>query len=372
MYKKYLQILATIVVFIISGIISYKILSFKFTKSNESELLQNKKSDEVKDVNATPIIGKSESINFLLLGYGGAGHDGGNLSDVIMVVNINSSKKEATFISIPRDLWAEIPVRSDLKQNFKINAAYAIGNDDKRYGLKEPQYRGDTGAGNLAKKVVSDVTGLQIKKYIAVDFENFKKIIDTLGGIEVDVPVTFNDNFYPIKGQENATCGFSLEKITELHQKYTGDSLNQQFTCRYEQLHFDKGIKKIDGESALKFVRSRHASEDGGDFARSRRQKAVLLGIKDKLISLYAVKKINELYDEFKGLVRTDLDVTGAKTLAEVMGQPKDYKLKFIGLSTDNVLLATKSLDGQFILIPKGGENVWRGIQKYIYDEISK
>ncbi len=369
MYKKYLQILFIIIIFSASGFITYKILLSKFTKNNESS---SNKQTETGGSPASPIIGKSQSINLLMLGYGGAGHDGGNLSDVIIVVNVNSTRKVATFISIPRDLWVQIPVRSDLKQNFKINAAYAIGNDDKRYGLKEPQYRGETGAGNLIKKVVSDTTALRINNYIAVDFEHFKNLIDTLGGIEVEVPITFNDYYYPIKGQENATCGFSIEKISELHQKYSGDSLNQQFTCRYEHLHFDKGVQKIDGETALKFVRSRHSSEDGGDFARSRRQKAVLLGMKDKLISLSSVKKIDEIFNEFKGLVRTDIDVNSLKQLSKILGSPKDYKLNFVSLNDENVLLSSKSLDGQFILIPKEGENVWVGLQKYINDEINK
>lgn len=367
--RKYLLAIIFFADIVISGFISYKILSLKFSKSNLTPSEITVKNEEVI---VTPGLFDGESTNILLLGYGGAGHDGGNLSDVIMVVSVSPSAKTASFISVPRDLWVEIPIRSDKKQNYKINAAYAIGGDDRNYPLKEPQYKGAGGGGFMAKKVISEVTGLTLNNYISINFDNFKKIIDSLGGVGIDVPVAFDDYLYPVKGLENATCGFSAVQIAEFHRKYSGFDLEKQFTCRYEHLHFEKGIQNMDGDTALKFVRSRHSVQDGGDFARSRRQKAVLLGMKDKLFSLYALKKVDKLFDEFKGFISTDLDLKEVKILASVIGSPEEYKIKFISLTEENVLLATKSMDGQFILIPKEGENVWRGVQKYIYDETRK
>ncbi|MCL4387196.1 LCP family protein [Patescibacteria group bacterium] len=310
-----------------------------------------------------------DSYNILLLGYGGAGHDGGNLSDVVMVLNVNPKEKKAVFVSIPRDLWVEIPVRSDLKEHHKINAAYAIGSDDKKFPLKEPQYKGESGAGTMAKEVVGEVIGVPIEYFIAVDFEGFKKIADTLGGVDVDVPVTFDDYFYPVKGLENETCGKTGDEITQLHQKFSGFDLEKQFECRYEHIHYDKGKNHMDGESVLKFVRSRHSNEHGGDFARSQRQQAVILALKEKLLSLNSAKNFDDIYKEFTKMLRTDLDLKKSKDLASIFGEPEDYKISFLSLSTDNVLVATKSLDGQFILIPKEGEGVWTGIQKFIFDQ---
>lgn len=312
------------------------------------------------------------SYNILLLGYGGAGHEGSNLSDVVMVVSINPAEKKVGVFSIPRDLWVEIPVRSDLRQGFKINHAYAIGLDDDRYPLKEPQYKGEGGGAAMAKKVVSEVTGLPIHYFVAVDFEGFKRIIDILGGIEVDVPVAFDDYFYPIKGKENDTCGKSAVEIARLHSLYSDTQLHHQFECRYEHIHFDKGRTKMDGETALKFVRSRSSSQHGGDFARSVRQQAVLLGLKDKLISIDALQNIDHLFEEFAAMVRTDLDLSTLKNLVEVLGQPQEYKVSFLSLSEDNVLVSTKSLDGQFILLPRKGEGMYSEIQKYIKDELAK
>jgi len=310
--------------------------------------------------------------NFLLLGYGGRGHDGGYLSDVLMLVSVDKVNKQVTLTSVPRDLWVTIPVQSDKKQNYKINAAYAIGQDDRNYPLKEPQYKGNFGGGTLSKRVIEDTLGLDIKNFAAVDFESFKNIIDLLGGVDVDVPKSFDDYFYPVKGLENETCGYSGEQIAEFHAKYSGFELEKQFLCRYEHLHFEKGKTHMDGTTALKFVRSRHSSEYGGDFARGERQNAVLFAAGDKFLSLYAAKNADAIYKEFKNLVVTDLDATAFKTLFGVFGDLGSYKVKHVGLSVDNVLKASTSANGQFILISKEGEGEWDGVREFVFQEISE
>lgn len=311
-------------------------------------------------------------VNILLLGYGGAGHEGGTLSDSIIVVNVIPESKKITFISIPRDLWVEIPIRSDISQNFKINHAYAIGLDDNLYPLKEPQYKGKTGAFTLVKEVVGVVVGMPIDYVVAVDFDGLKKIVDALGGVEVDVPVTFDDYFYPIKGLENDTCGKSSSEIASLHELYSDTELHHQFECRYEHIHFEKGENIMDGETALKFTRSRASAQHGGDFARSERQHALLLGIKGKLLSIYSIDKIDELFGQFINMVRTDLDLATVQKLVAILGAADAYSIKFVRISDENVLVSTKSLDGQFILIPKLGEGIWSGVQSYVREEIQK
>ena len=134
-----------IAVFVVSAIGSFSYLTFSKVKVR-SDFKFNRAITPVPSV-------KSEIVtdnNILFLGYGGAGHDGGNLSDVLMVLHFDPIGKKAALISVPRDLWVDIPIRSDISENHKINAAYAIGGDDKKYGLKEPQYRGEAGGGNMA------------------------------------------------------------------------------------------------------------------------------------------------------------------------------------------------------------------------------
>lgn len=349
--------------FLLSSLVSFFLLNtYGYKPVPKNDQLVAEISNELDD---------DPRINFLLLGYGGEGHDGGYLSDVVMIISVDTLNKKTTLISVPRDLWVTIPVQSDKKQNYKINAAYAIGHDDRKFPLKEPRFKGEHGGGNMAMKVVENTFGLKIKNYAAVDFSSFENIVDLLGGIKVDVPKTFDDYFYPVKGLENETCGFSQFQIAEFHAKFSGFDLEKQFTCRYEHLHFDKGPTEMDGETALKFVRSRHSNEYGGDFARGERQNAVLFATKDKLFSIYAAKNAESLYKQFQNLVKTDLSLEMFKILSVSLGNPKDYQIKHVGLSVDNVLTTSRSSNGQFILIPKEGEGIWSEVRNFIFGQLN-
>jgi len=334
-------------------------------------LKNNKTNDIGEQVSPPPDFDPNAPFNVLLLGYGGAGHDGGTLSDTLIVARISPKEKQIALISVPRDLWVAIPYDWENTKNYKINMAYAIGLDNNRYANKKPEFRGEVGGGNMSKHVVGQITGLPIKYFVAVNFDGFKSVIDTLGGIDVAIPKTFDDSFYPVKGLENETCGLTSEKIAEFHAKYSGFDLEKQFTCRYEHLHFEQGISHLDGETALKFVRSRHSDTYGGDFSRSERQYALLTAIKDKIVSLEGAKKFNPLLDGLIESVRTDLDANGVKGIFDLIGNPKDYKFSQIHLTEDNVLIQSTSSDGQYILIPKEGINKWEQIKKYISEQLA-
>ena len=362
--SKILYIVLFVVVFLLSGTSSFMYFNYK------NPLVKETSEEEVEIIIPTAFSLQDET-NIVLLGYGGAGHDGGTLTDSIIVFNINPEKRQVVIITVPRDTWVKIPIRSDISKNFKITHAYAIGLSDANYPLKEPQYRGESGAATLTKEVIEDVIGMPVQYYFAVDFEGFKNVIDILGGVDVEVPVTFDDYFYPIKGAENDICGKSSSEISELHQQYSDTELHHQFECRYEHIHYDAGANFMDGETALKFVRSRASAQHGGDFARSERQQAVLTVIKDKLMSMNAVNTIAELFDEFTKIVRTDLDLKIAKEIVSFIGNPEDYKISHVRLSEENVFAATKSLDGQFILIPKEGEEIFSRVHTFVREQIS-
>lgn len=311
-----------------------------------------------------------KSLNLLLLGYGGAGHDGGGLTDSITLVNVNPVSKKINLISIPRDIWVSIPTDGENKTNNKINAAYAIGLDNLKFPNKKVEYRGEFGGGNLTKYAVTVVTGLNASYFISVDFSGFSKIIDILGGIVVDVPQAFDDYFYPVKGLENETCGISAEQIAEFHQKYSGFDLEKQFTCRYEHLHFDKGKVTMNGETALKFVRSRHSDVAGGDFARSLRQHTVLKAIGDKLLTLNALNKASPIFNQLVASIKTDIDINAIKEILKPFGDITTYQINHVYLTDQNVLVASKSSAGAYILIPKEGEGNWNGVKNFINNSI--
>ncbi len=315
---------------------------------------------------------EENSKNILLIGYGGAGHSGGFLADSIILLHINKEAKKAFLISIPRDIWIKLPLDWENLKWAKINEAYAIGIDDLKYPNKKPEFRGKTGGGNMVKYAATQITGFTVDYFAAVSFDEIVKIIDILGRIEVDVPLSFTDEYYPIKGLENETCGKTPEEMEALKQKYSGFELEKQYKCRYETISFEKGKTKMDGAVALKFARSRHSAAYGGDFARSERQIAILLGIKEKLASLDALSKIDELFPHLAALLTTDLDLSTTKDLAVFFGNPKEYSIEKINLTTDNVLSASKGPQGQFILIPKAGSENWSETQEFIRNLIEK
>lgn len=281
---------------------------------------------------------KEGEVSVLLLGYGGAGHEGGNLTDSIILLKADLKSKKATLISIPRDLWVA---------DTKINFAYSKGI-------------------SVAKNAVATVTGIAPTYFIAVDFNQFQKIIDLVGGIEVNVPKTFDDYFYPIRGKELDLCGKSPEEMVQIHQKYSGFDLEKQFECRYEHIHYDKGATKMTGEEAVKFVRSRHSNESGGDFARSERQFAVLKGLKDKLVSLQVIPKGGKIVDSISALAKTDLAPQKISELLGLIGSPSDYTLKEIHLTEDNVLKSSNGAGGQFILLPRAGDNNFSEVRSFV------
>lgn len=367
--KKLLFVLVAILVFAIGVFGGYFILTF--TKLGKIFVGNLDDNGMLPIAEVTPIANPNDSYNILLLGYGGSGHDGGYLSDSIIVIHVDETQKKAVLISVPRDLWVPIPVDYDNTTDFKINAAYAIGMDNKNYPNKKPVYKGEAGGGNLAKEVIGSVIGMDVDYFVSVDFTGFSKLVDLLGGVDVNVPAAFDDYFFPIKGEENNTCGKSPQEINEVHEKYSGFDLEKQFTCRYEHLHFENKITYMDGTTALKFVRSRHSDVNGGDFARSERQFAILKAVKDKVISMQLLTKTNSIIDQMIQIVRTDLDKTGILQLYKLFGDPSKYTISSVHVSEDNVLKSSTGPGGQYILVPKDGSSSFDSIKNLVKSSIN-
>ena len=114
----------------------------------------------------------------------------------MLLAYVEPRKEKITLISIPRDLWVPLPIASD-NPHFKINNAYALGIDNNRFPNKPDEYRGVGGGGALARKVISEVTGLSVDYFVSLNFTGFEKSIDILGGVDVKVNKSFEDPFYP-------------------------------------------------------------------------------------------------------------------------------------------------------------------------------
>lgn len=294
-------------------------------------------------------------LNILLLGFGGAGHQGGFLTDVIQILHLDFVNKKASLISVPRDLWVKLPNGKQAK----INTAFTLGEDPN-----QPIASG----GQVAKQMASAVTGLKIDYFIAIDFVGFKRLIgQTLDGLEVEVPQTLEDPWYPIKGEEQNPCGKTPEEIATLTTKYTGFELEKQFPCRYEHLYFPAGKNTMEGHQALAYVRSRHGSV-GGDFDRSQRQHALLKALRDKLISLQALQNIPKFFQLLTQHVTTDLELKAAQYLAPAIATLQTATPQSLVLSTTNVFTSSRSSTGAFILTPKES---WNKVHEFVSQNLN-
>lgn len=260
-------------------------------------------------------------VNILLLGIPGGNHEGTDLTDTILVLSFHEKNRTLSMISLPRDVWSDT-----LKD--KVNSAYHYGEVKKKGGGLV-----------LSKAVVSDMVGLPIQFALVLDFSGFRKVIDLVQGIEVNVPKTFTDTEFPIQGKENDLCG--------------GDP---EFRCRYEPLHFEAGVQKMDGATALKYVRSRHAEgEEGSDFARGRRQQEVLLALKAKLMSkdIYLNPgQLEKLYGAFDEATDTDMKFGELLTVGKLfMNTPKEQTQR-ISLE-DKLYTPPSSMYGRYVLLPE-------------------
>lgn len=308
-------------------------------------------------------------VNILLLGIGGGSHEGPNLTDTIIFASIDPKNNKTTLVSIPRDLWMP-----DLNGNSKkINSAYAQGELIKKGGGLP-----------LAKAAIRKITGQDVDYGIRIDFSGFVKAVDTVGGLDINVDNTFDDYQYPIDGKEADSCGHSQEEL-KLLTSISEDQLVQTFPCRYKHLHFNKGLNHMNGETALEFVRSRHANGDeGSDFARSKRQEKIINSFKNKVLSpqtLINPGKIISLYNILEGSIDTDIKQNEFDDFLRLAQKMKSAKIQNVVLDTGDEQVKSPGLlinppissdyNYEWILIPRIGNGNFAEIQKYLFCEIN-
>lgn len=216
---------------------------------------------------------KNGYTNIVLLGDGGHVRDGADLVDTIIVASLDMKNKSASLLSIPRDYY----VKSAQYGNGKINELYR--NNKKILG-EEKAYE-------TFKAVTGEITGLDIQYYVRVDFNGFVDVVDSLGGINVDVKEAINDPFYP----NETDNGYTLFQV-------------------------NAGPQEMDGETALKFTRSRKTTSD---FSRALRQQQVIMAIREKALSgkvLTDPSVIKKIYDSISKNLNTDISIREMITLA--------------------------------------------------------
>ena len=227
-------------------------------------------------------------INILVLGYGGQENDAPYLTDSMMVVRLDPATGRVAMISVPRDLYVNIPAwpASTHTESQKINAAFEFGTDESQAvqnNLKKPDYRGRDGGGHLAEDTVANVTGLHFDRYVGLDFKAFRQMVDALGGVDVCLDGPLDDYNYPDNRNGYVKGG----------------------------IHFQAGCQHLSGEQALRLSRSRDAVQpsQASDFGRARRQQLVIAAIKKQALSADGLTKGLSLMAALNDNFRTDLTV---------------------------------------------------------------
>ena len=252
-------------------------------------------------------------INILFLGYGGSGHQGSYLTDTIQILSIDAENKSMAMLSIPRDLYVEVKLPSYAG---KINTLYDLGNKQTKEG-----------GANLVKQEIGKILDLPIHYYVGLDFNGFKKAVDSVGGIDINVPKALYDPNYP------------------------ADDM-----IRYQTVDIKAVQQHMNGETALKYARSR---ETTSDFDRSARQQLVASAFKAKVMStgvLASPSKVVLLMNAITSNVRTDLTINEIQQLSKIAKDIDSSKVatEVLDDSAEGPFYSDSS-SGTYYLKPKNG-----------------
>jgi LCP family protein required for cell wall assembly len=213
---------------------------------------------------------KKEPFNILLIGLDYRPGEEDSRADTQIIVHIDPAQKSAAMVAIPRDLWVPIPHYGE----GRINSAFQHGESDP-----------ETDGPSLAMWTIEDNFGIPLRYYAQVDFTGFEKIIDTMGGLTIDVPKPLVDNDYPL-GNYGVT-----------------------------RIYIPAGLQHMDGRTALAYARSRHADSDLG---RNSRQQQVLLALRQQGINLNLITKLDQIAANLKDSVKTNLTLQEIGSLAQL------------------------------------------------------
>ncbi len=255
-----------------------------------------------------------ERVNILLLGIDPRDTDlGPPMSDTMIVFTIDPASHTASMLSIPRDLWVQVPGYDE----GKIDTAYFVGEVAKYPG----------GGPALAMATVQYNLGIPTQYYIRLDFTAFQKLIDLIGGIDVYVDKTIDDPLYPA---------------------YTGNG--------FDPLHIDAGWQHMDGSLALKYARTRH-DDAQGDIGREHRQQQIIMAVRDKVVKnnmlLTLVGQAGTVANTLTGAVQTDLSLDQLIQLAKLATQIDPKNIHQVVIDWNMVLPYVAPTDPpQDVLVP--------------------
>lgn len=307
-------------------------------------------------------IRSGQRVTLMYLGYGGSGHDGAYLTDTILVLSLDPQTKTVSEFNVPRDLYVPFPIGPNGRASWgKINGVFSTimewagpnqKNIDAKYHWTDNKSQLESAA-NLTADTVEQILGVPIDAWVTMDFNGFRKLIDAVGGVKVCVDRSFTDNKYPRNDDSQIDAGVMT-------------------------VHFDAGCQRMDGETAIRFARSRHSEDlmEGGDFARSRRQMKVIDALHQKV-------QTGKLFFQFLNIMQAlDKNIHTSLTLAQAKAflayiQSEEGKQLQRGLKFDPEILGpnlvTDSNDPKlgYILEPHAGSGNFKNIQQWVQSDFA-
>lgn len=216
-----------------------------------------------------------ERLNVLLIGSDEQG--GGHNTDTLIVASIDPATGRVALLQLPRDT-VEVPVPAGPARSVwgatyggKINSWFVENRNRADLWPGSDRTRGY----NALKAILGELYGLDIRWYVEVNFQGFRRVVDTLGGVNINVQIPVSDDAFP-----------------------TGDR------GRLRRLYIPAGPQHMTGEQALQYARSRKTTND---FDRGRRQQRVLLSLREQADMARIVANLPELITALQQSIRTDI-----------------------------------------------------------------
>ncbi len=279
----------------------------------------------------------------------GGEHGGGNLTDSIMVLSIDQTRKDAYMVSLPRDLWVQYEETCTVGNQGKLNAAYFCASDD---GVNE-----EAGSQALRTKA-GEITGFDIQYSVHMNFTAVVEAVDAVGGVDVKVE----------SSDPNATRVFDPIMDWRCNN-----------TCHYVDYKVGE-VAHMDGDHALAFARARGSSYGsqglpGGNFDREKNQQKVMVALREKAASagtLTNIGAVTGLMDALGNNLRTNFDAKEIRTLMTLGNEIKTDQIASISLVEEgSALVTTGNVSGQSIVRPIAGLMDYTDIQSYIREQVS-
>jgi LCP family protein required for cell wall assembly len=255
-------------------------------------------------------------------------------------MSIDPVNNTSSMLSLPRDLW----VTEDSGSSHKINATYAFAKQRALYQNSKDTDAAHNAGVKVMEDMVSGIVDMPIHYYVMVDFKAFEQAINTVGGIDINVP--------------------DASTVEEwLWDESTGKNYH---------LNVDSGPQHFDGQRALFFSRSRHTSARG-DFDRSERQRLVIQALSQKVLSAGTYSnptKISGLLSDFGDHVSTDMSISDAVRMAAI-GKKVGSKMESLDIaSAENPLMTTGNINGQSVVLPRAGEGDYSALQAFVHSKM--